>query len=116
VIRFLADHCFDEDILRGVLRKNAAVQILPARNVGLAEAEDPDVLRWAAGEEMVILTHDRNTMIKFAIERIRRAEPMAGLVVIDQAAPLATIIQDVLILAECTEQSEWWSRIEFVPL
>ena len=116
MIRFLADHCFDEDILRGVLRKDAAIQILPARNVGLAEVEDADVLRWAAGEKMVILTHDRNTMIGFAIERIRRAEPMAGLVVVDQAAPIAAIIQDLLILAECTEQSEWRNRIEFVPL
>jgi hypothetical protein len=116
VIRFLADHCFDEDILRGVLRKISAVQFVLARDIGLAEAEDRDILRWAAAEGLVVITHDRNTMIGFAIERIRRAEPMAGLVVVDRLAPHATIIGDVQLLAECTEHSEWWNRIEFVPL
>lgn len=62
------------------------------------------------------MTHDRNTMIGFAVERIRSREAMAGLVVVSQVAPLATCIEDILLVTECTELAEWRDRIEYVPL
>jgi hypothetical protein len=45
----------------------------------------------------------------------RRMEPMAWLVVVDHAAPSATIIDGIQLLAGCSEHSDWWNRIEFVP-
>ena len=87
VIPFLADHCFDEDILRAVIRRNPSIDFVLARDEGLQEAEDPDILAWAAQEGRVVITLDRNTMIAFALERIRHRQPMAGLVVINQFAP-----------------------------
>lgn len=116
MIRYLVDHCFDEDVLRALARKSPGMDFVLARDVGLAEAEDPDVLAWAAQEDRVVMTHDRNTMIGFAVERIRKHEAMAGLVLVSQFAPLATRIEDILLLTECTEPAEWRDRIEYVPL
>jgi hypothetical protein len=48
VIRYLADHCFDEDLLRAVTRADPTIDFVVARHVGLARAPDPDVLSWAA--------------------------------------------------------------------
>ncbi len=116
MVNFLADHCFDEDIVRAVKRRNAAIDIVLAREVGLAEAEDPEILAWAAKDGRVVLTHDRNTMIAFANRRTIDGEPMAGLVVVAQFAGLAAVIDDILILSECTEPAEWENRVEYLPL
>jgi predicted nuclease of predicted toxin-antitoxin system len=74
MLRLLADENFDNDIVRGVLRRRSALDILRAQDVGLSETDDPDVLAWAARERRVVLTHDVRTMTDFAIQRIRRGD------------------------------------------
>ena len=115
MISFLADHCFDEDMLRAIQRRAPAVDVILARAAGLAEAGDAEVLAWAAGERRVIITHDRNTMIAFALDRIRRDLPMSGLIVVKRFAALARLVEDIVLLAECTELAEWKDRIAYVP-
>jgi hypothetical protein len=46
MIRLLADENLDNDIVRGVLRRRAALDIVRAQDVGLSETDDPDVLVW----------------------------------------------------------------------
>jgi hypothetical protein len=54
---------------------------------------------------------------RFAIERIKRGEPTAGLFIVHQeAAALSTIIDDLLLLDECTDTLEWSNRILYLPL
>jgi hypothetical protein len=68
------------------LRRRPAYDLLRAQEVGLSEATDPEVPAWAAREHRVAITHDVQTMIGFAIERITRSEPMDGLLVVHQAS------------------------------
>jgi hypothetical protein len=87
------------------------------QSVGLSEADDLEVLAWAAQEQRVLLTHDVNTMTRFAIERITRGEPMAGAFIIHQeGAAFSTIINDLLLLDECSDTSEWYDQIQYLPL
>ena len=53
MLRLAADENFDNDIIRGVLRRDPGVDIVRVQDVGLAGAEDPDVLEWAAREGQV---------------------------------------------------------------
>jgi predicted nuclease of predicted toxin-antitoxin system len=92
------------------------LDILRAQSVGLSETDDPTILGWAAQEQRVVLTHDVRTMTGFAIERTRRGEPMAGLFVVRQDGALARIIEDLLLLDECSDTAEWAHRIEYLPL
>jgi hypothetical protein len=41
---------------------------------------------------------------------------MTGLILIPQRARLAPIIEDLLVIAFCTEIEEWHNRVEFLPL
>ena len=43
MIQLLADHCFDENLLRGIRRKHSRVDILLARDVGLAKCSIPKI-------------------------------------------------------------------------
>lgn len=51
VLRFLADENFNNDILRGVLRRTPDVDILRVQDVGLSGRPDPEILAWAAQEQ-----------------------------------------------------------------
>ena len=45
-LRFLADEDFDNDILRGMLRRVPDLDIVRAQDAGLSGAIDPMVLAW----------------------------------------------------------------------
>jgi hypothetical protein len=63
-----------------MLEQEPALDIVRAREAGLAGADDRDLLEWAAGEGRVLLTHDVNIMSVYAFERLRAGRPLAGVV------------------------------------
>jgi hypothetical protein len=117
MLRLLADENLNHDLVRGVLRRRPGLDLVRVQAVGLSETGDPEILAWAAKAERVVLTHDVNTMTRFAIERVKRSEPMAGLFIVHQeGAALSTIIDDLLLPDECTDTLEWPGRILYLPL
>ena len=60
--RFLADESFRIDIVRGVMRRDPATDIVRAQEVNLSQTPDPIVLARAAEMCRVLLTHDNNDM------------------------------------------------------
>ena len=61
-----ADENFNNDIVRGLVRRKPDLNIVRIQDVGLSGADDPTVLEWAAREERVLLTHDVSTLPLFA--------------------------------------------------
>lgn len=117
MLRLLADENFNRDLVRGVLRRRPQLDLVRAQAHDLSQTPDPQILAWAAGEQRVMLTHDVNTMTRYAIERVQRREPMAGVFVVHQrGAAFATIIDDLLLLDECSETAEWANQILYLPL
>ncbi len=57
-MKFLADENFDNTIIRGLLRRQADIDIVRVQDVGLSGKDDPAVLEWAAQELRILLTHD----------------------------------------------------------
>lgn len=53
--KLATDADFDNDILRGLLRRNPALDIVRVQDVGLRTADDPTILEWAAFEGRVII-------------------------------------------------------------
>jgi len=66
MLLLVADEKFKNNILRGLLRRDPSLDIVRIQDVGLTHASDPIVLEWAAQENRVLLTHDRNTITDFA--------------------------------------------------
>ncbi len=62
------------------------------------------------------MTHDENTMTKFAKERVKRGERMPGLFVVHQSTALGEAIEDLVLLVECSREDEWEGQILFLPL
>lgn len=49
MLRFAADENFNNDILRGLRRRDDELDVVRIQDVGLSGASDPEVLEWAAG-------------------------------------------------------------------
>lgn len=117
MLRFLADENVNHDLVRGVLRRRPGLDIVRAQDVGLCATDDREILAWATKERRVLLTHDVNTVTRFAIERIKRGEPTAGVFIIHQeGATLSAVIGDLLLIAECSDVDEWANQLQYLPL
>lgn len=78
-VRILLDEDFNNDILRGLLRRQPDIDVLRVQDIPeIAAAKDPEVLEWAAKNGRVLFTHDVNTMTAYAIARIQAGKPMPG--------------------------------------
>ena len=117
VLRFAADENFDNDVLRGLRLHQPAVDIARAQDVaGLTGADDPTLLAWAAVESRLLLTHDASTMPGHAYARVAAGQPMSGVLIIGAGAATGPIIEELLLIAECSGQEEWHDHVRYLPL
>ena len=116
MIQFAADENFNHTITRGLLRQRPDLDIVRVQDVGLAGAQDEIVLEWAAGDGRVLLTQDARTITKLAFDRVRAAKPMPGVIEIRRNVPVAVAIEELLIIAECSQAGEWEGQVLYVPL
>lgn len=116
MLLLVADENFNNDILRGLLRRDPSLDIVRIQDEGLTHAPDPDVLEWAAHESRVLLTHDRNTITKFAYQRVLEGMPMPGVIEVDRSVPMSVAIEDILLLAVSSDSGDWEGQIIYLPL
>jgi hypothetical protein len=112
----LADEDFDNDIVRGLLRRMPEVNVARVQDVGLSGAGDPTVLEWAAREGRVLLTHDVSTMKTHAYARVSSGLPMPGMFAVSHSLPIAQAIEEILLLVECSLEGEWEGQVRHLPL
>ena len=115
-VRFLADHNLNEQIVDGVLRREPTIEFLHVRDIGPVDRSDPEILEWAATNEMIVVSHDVNTMPAFAYERLSRGERMNGLIMVPQLAPIGVIIDNLVLIASASDDEEWQGVVAFLPL
>ena len=103
-------------ILRGILRRNPALEIVRVQDTVMSGVDDPSVLRWAAEQGYIVLTHDVTTMTDYAYARIAREELMPGVFAIGLDMPIGAVIEELLLIAECSEAEEWADQVWYLPL
>src|SRR5437016_6238457 len=116
MLRLLSDENFNGDIVRGLLLRRPDLALVRVQDVGLVGADDPAVLAWAAGNDRIILTHDRKTMPDFAHARVAAGQPMPGLFVLNNRLPVRQAIDELLLVDEGSEQVEWAGQVVYLPL
>lgn len=97
-IRFLADEDVDANLLRGLQRREPAIDILDVKTSGLRETADPELLELAAQQDRIVITSDRNTMIRHFRTRLAAGLPAPGMFVVPQGPAAAGEIIDCLLL------------------
>ena len=100
----------------GYFAETPKLDAVRVRDVGLQGASDPDVLAWAATQGRVLASHDVTTLTGFAYERVRLLQPMPGVIEVGPNVPIASAIEDLLLIAECSDPGEWEGRVVHLPL
>ena len=102
--------------MRGLFLRQPTLDLLRVQDVGLRKVDDPAILDWAASNGRILLTHDRATMPDFAYERLSQGQQMSGLFVINDRMPVRQVIDELLLLLDCTKQDEWKGIVLYLPL
>ncbi len=116
MLRLLTDENFNGRVLRGLRRKMPELDVVRIQDTELAGAGDPEILAWAAEQGRIVLTHDVATMTAFALDRVRAALPMPGLVEIRPDFPIGQAIEEILILAVASRPEECEGQVFYLPL
>ena len=117
MLRFAADENFDNGILRGLRMRLPTIDIVRAQDVvGMTGANDPTLLAWAATASRLLLTHDAATMPDYAYARVATGQPMSGVLIIGAGAATGPTIEELVLIAECSDQDEWRDHVRYLPL
>jgi predicted nuclease of predicted toxin-antitoxin system len=116
MLKLLADENFDNTIIRGLLRRKADIDIVRIQDVDLSGADDPTILAWAAQESRVLLTHDVATITRYAYERVTEGQSMPGVIEVSLEAAIGQVIEDILLLLECSLEGELEGQVQYIPL
>ena len=116
MLRLAADENFNNNIVRGLLRRRPELDIVRIQDVGLSGADDAAVLEWAAQEGWVLLTHYVSTITRYAYERVRAGQSMPGVFETGRDVPIGRAIEDILLLVEYSLDGEWEGQVRYLPL
>lgn len=115
MLRVFFDHDLANAIIRGLRREIRDMDSITALEAGLHELPDQEVLRWAARENRIVISHDRNTMTKFAYELIREREKFSGLILVPQKLGIGKALDHLVVLICCSGENEWSHSVVYLP-
>jgi hypothetical protein len=114
--RWLAGENFNNDILRALSRRRPGIDVVRAQDVGLTGVDDERLLAWAAEQDRGSLTHDVSTLTAHAYRRVMKGEAMPGVFEASCDAWTRAVVDDILLLTECSAPSEWEGQVRYLPL
>jgi len=88
------------DIIRGLRRRQPDIDLVRSQDALPEGTPDVEILAWAAAENRVLITNDRNTMVGLARQRLAAAEPGPGLIATTNQQSIGSAIDDILLIME----------------
>jgi len=116
VLRLAADENFNNNIVRGLLRRRPGADLVRVQDVGLSGADDPTVLEWAAEQGRVVVSHDVSTLRNHAYARVAAGLKMPGVFEVPNTLSIGRAIDDLLLIVECSLEGEWQGQVRYLPL
>ena len=113
-IIFQADADLDEDIIWGVKRAEPVIDFQTADEAGIRGLKDSIVLKTAANENRILISHDRRTMPYHFADFIQN-QTSPGVFIISQGARISQIIDDIILIWFASEPEEWENPIADLP-
>ena len=104
------------EIIRGLRRRQPEIDLVRVQDTLPEGTPDPEVLAWAAGENRILLTNDRKTMVGFAFQRVAAGESLPGVIATTAEQSVGSAIDDILLIAEFMPEEEIRDQIVvFLP-
>ena len=98
----------------GVRRRKPSIDFRSAREAFLDGLDDRAVLRLAAEQRRILVSHDVSTMpVEFTRFRMQQTSP--GVLLVPQRCPINTAIEALVLIWELSAAKEWENRICYLP-
>ncbi len=111
MLRLASDADVHGEIVRGLHRRQPEIDLVRVQDALPDGTHDPEVLAWAAEENRILITNDRNTMLGFAYERIQAGLAVPGLIATIKNQSIGSAI------AEHMSEEEFKNQVVvFLPL
>ncbi|HJS07987.1 MAG TPA: DUF5615 family PIN-like protein [Pirellulales bacterium] len=106
MLRLASDADVHGDIIRGLRRRLPEIDLVRALDALPEGTPDAEVLAWAAAENRVLVTNDRNTMVGIAYQRVAAGDPAPGLIVTTNEQSIGSAIDDIALVTEYMPDEE----------
>jgi len=114
-LQFQADADFDQDIVRGILRRQPEIDFQTATAARLEGLSDFEVLALAASQGRILVTHDRKTMPWYFAELMTH-NISPGVLIVSHKLSLKNAIDSLVLIWAASDESEWVNCIASIPL
>ena len=115
MLRFLADADLDEGIVSGCRRREPAMDFMSANEANLERVPDPEVLRIAAEQDRILVSHDFKTMPHHFGQFLQEKGSSPGVLLVKQHSPIRPVIEELVLIWSATDADEWKNRILRIP-
>ena len=113
--RFQADADFNRKIILGLRRRDATIDFQDAHAGRIIGLPDIEVLSVATALSRVLVSHDRRTVPAHLAQFLStRSSP--GLITVDQDLDIGRSIEELLLIWEATDITEWEGTIGYIPI
>ncbi len=116
MLKLAADENFHGDIVRGLLQRLPALNIVRVQDDGMTGNRDPQILEWAAAAGRILLTHDRKTVPDYAHERVGANLPMPGVFLVSDQMPIGQAVEEIALAVQCLAEEECANLVRYFPL
>jgi hypothetical protein len=114
-IRLLADADLNFAIVTGARLREPAIDFLSAAEGRLRGVGDPEVLRIAAGQGRILVSHDRSTIPVHFARMIGEGMSSPGVFLASQDAPVGDVINALILIWSASLAVDWEDQITHLP-
>jgi hypothetical protein len=115
-IRFQADNDLKRIIVDATLRREPGIDFQTAQAAQLDDLDDEAVLRLAASQSRILVSHDKRTMPKALASIVASASTSPGvLLVIPQNAPIREVVETLILIWADDRRNDWKNLISKIP-
>ncbi len=114
-IRFQADADLNFDIVKAARKREPAIDFRSAVDADLRGISDTELLERAAGENRVLVSHDRRTMLHHFRNRLGDGNSSPGLLIVSQDAPIGQVVEAIIVLWSVSAPAELRNQVYHLP-
>ncbi|MCI0392176.1 MAG: DUF5615 family PIN-like protein [Acidobacteria bacterium] len=115
MLRFLTDQNFDQDISRGLIARAPNLDIITAFIAGVSGYEDPDLLRWTAEHDRILITHDKKTIPHYVKELVSDGLTLPGVILVIKSISIGGLIDDLEVTILCGRAEDFRNDVFYLP-
>ena len=115
-MRFAADENFDGHIFKQLRKRLPDLDIVRVQDTEMYQAPDPILLEWAAKQQRIIITHDVQSLVGDAYERVTQGLPMPGVILVLDTVGVGKATNDLEMLIGAGKPEDFVDNVTFVTL